>query len=123
MSRKQHIKSFKMFDAESLSANIESEVTYVESSDQGTIFISWTGSSPAGTITVEASNSSNDDISKSSAIWHELDFGSAISVSGASGSHEINFIAMPFRAIKLKYTRSSGSGTINAILHTTTVGA
>ncbi len=117
MSRKLVVKSFPMIDSVSMGASIESSVVNVQNLDQGSVFVEWSGgSTPVGTLTVEARNGEN-------ATWYELDFNSVMSVSGNSGSHQIVFNSMPFTDIKLKYTRSSGSGTLDAVITAKSVGA
>ena len=122
MSRKNIVKSFKMIDSGDLSGDITSSTTSVINLDQASIHIAWTGSSPSGTITVEATN---NDIDKNTPtpVWRELDFGSAITVSGNSGSHDIVFSEMPFDAIRVKYTASSSTGSVDATITAKTIGA
>ena len=120
MGRKNVVKTYKIMEEADLSGNIESSVTNVINLDSGSIHIIWTGSSPVGTITVEATN---DDPESSSAQYRELGLGSAISISGNSGEHDIVFTYLPFRAIRLIYTRSSGTGSISATLSAKTLGA
>ena len=113
-----------MLDAVSIATNQTSDKTNVESVDQGTIHINWaSGSTPVGVITVEASNSTELEFNASTETWIELDFGTAINVSGTSGDHQIVFDSMPFRYIRIIYTRSSGSATLSANFHAKTLGA
>ncbi len=116
MSRKNVVSSYSMINAGSLAGNITSSTTNVLNLDKASIHLSWSGSSPAGTLVVEARNGDNDD-------WYELDFGSTISISGASGDHQIVFNELPFTSIRLVYTRSSGSGSLDAIITSKTIGA
>lgn len=117
MGRKHVVHSYEMFDSVDISTNQTSSITNVEQLDQATIHISWTGTSPVGEITVEARNGSADN-------WYELDFGlAAISISGASGDHQILFREMPFTDIRLKYASTSGTGNLTARLTMKTVGA
>lgn len=114
---KKVLYSFPMFDAVSLSATKSSDVVNVQNLDNASIHIMWaSGSSPVGDITVEVRNGEADD-------WRTLDFGSAISISGTSGEHEIVMYVMPFTDVRLKYTRTSGDATLSARITAKTVGA
>lgn len=116
MARKHVLKSFKMLDAADLSTNLTSLSTNVQNLDVASILINWTGSSPSGTLTVEAKNGEDEG-------WYALDFGSTISVSGNSGNHRIVFTELPFSNIRVSYASASGTGSINAVLTAKTVGA
>lgn len=116
MGRKNVVKSYKMIDAGDLSGNITSNITSVINLDNASIHLIWSGTSPVGVITVEARNGENDS-------WYELDFGSAINISGNSGDHQIVFTQMPFTDIRVKYTASSGTGSIDALITLKTIGA
>lgn len=117
MGRKNIVKSFKMFDAVELSSSQTSAATNVINLDTASIHLVWSaGSSPVGDITVEARNGEDDS-------WYELDFGSTISISGASGDHQLMLNEMPFTDIRIVYTRTSGSATLDAVLTMKTTGA
>lgn len=120
MARKLVVKSYKLWDSADLSGNLTSNITNVIHLDKASIHVTWTGSSPDGTITVEATN---DDPASLAPVWRELDMGSAITVSGASGEHDLIFNELPFNAVRLKYAVSSGTGNINATIHSKSVGA
>lgn len=76
----------------------------------------WSGgaASPVGAFTVEAS--------LDGANWTVLSFGSAISQSGDSGGHLININQCPFEELRVKYTRSSGTGSIVLTVYVTAKG-
>jgi hypothetical protein len=115
MSRRV-IQGFKMFDAVALSADRTSATTNCEHLDCSSIHVVWSaGSTPVGAITVQARNGEEDS-------WRTIDFGDPISISGASGEHEILFNQMPFTEIRLVYTRSSGTATLTAIISAKSVG-
>lgn len=121
MGRKNVIKTHRIFDAQSIASTVTSDITNVINLDQASIFISWTGSSPVGVLTVEATN---DDPSQNIpvATWRSLDFGSAINISGNSGSHDLIFNELPFAAIRIKYTATSGAGNLTATISAKTIG-
>ena len=116
MGRKNVVKSYKMIEAGDLASNIESTTTNVINLDKASIHLKWSGTSPIGTITVEAQNGENDS-------WYELDFGSSINISGASGDHQIIFNELPFTSIRIQYTATSGTGEITATYTAKVTGA
>ena len=124
MGRRNIIKSYKMLDAVSIGSSQTSDSTNVESMDVASVDVVWSaGSTPVGVITFEATNSDDNTINAGNASWVELSFGAAINISGASGSHHVVFDVLPFRALRVKYTRSSGSATLDCVIHAETRGA
>ena len=123
MARKNHIKHYKMLDNVSIATNQTSDKTNVEPVDQGTIQVEWTGTSPVGVLTLEASNSSDIEFTQGTENWVELDFGVPIAISGASGNHQIIFDSLPFRYVRIIYTSTSGTGNLTANFHATSIGA
>jgi hypothetical protein len=114
--RKNVVRGFLMLDQADLSTNQQSIEVNTLNLDKASIYVDWTGTAPVGTLVVEAKNSESGD-------WFPLDFGSAIAVSGASGQHTILLNELPFYAIRLAYTTTSGSGAIDALIVAKTVGA
>lgn len=116
MGRKNVLKSFKMIDSGDLSGNITSSVTSVINMDKASVHLNWSGSSPVGTVTVEARNGEDNP-------WYELDFGSTISISGNSGDHQLVLNELPFTDIRLQFASTSGTGNIDAIITSKVTGA
>jgi hypothetical protein len=116
MGRKSVMPGFAMIDQQSLASNITSSVVSVKNLDYASIHVEWTGTSPVGTLTVEARNGETDS-------WYELDMGSAISISGNSGDHQLVFNLLPFTDLRLQYAATSGSGTLNAEISMKVTGA
>jgi len=83
--------------------------------------IAWSaGSTPVGVITVEVSNTyalKGDGTVRTAGNWTTLTLSSACAVSGNSGNGAIDVDATAFYAIRLKYTRTSGSGTLDVTLN------
>ena len=109
MARKNIVASYAMIDAGDLSGNLTSSIVNVQNMDKGSIHLSWAGSSPVGTVVVQARNGEKDP-------WFNLNMGAAINISGASGDHQLIFNEMPFTDIQLQYTATSGSGALDAII-------
>jgi hypothetical protein len=114
----KNVHTWKPLDAVSMSTDQTSEITDIKNLDNVGYIISWAGASPVGTVTVEVSNDKEDEPT----IWHELDFGASIEITGNSGSHDININQLPFSKIRIKYNRTSGSGTLTAAMTMKQVG-
>lgn len=123
MSRKNHIKHYKMLDAVDITTNQTSDKTNVEPVDQGTININWSGTSPVGVLTVEACNCSDIEITQGTAVWITLDFGVPINITGNTGDHQIIFDSMPFRYMRLVYSATSGAAALTAQFQANSTGA
>lgn len=116
MARKNVIYSYPLFNRQVINATSTSPATNVQQLDQASIDLSWSSSTLVATVTVQAKNGQYAD-------WRTIDFGSSITISGSSGSHEILFLAMPFTDLRLVVTVTSGSGTVNAVITAKSVGA
>ena len=118
MARKDTVQNFLSFGASGcdMSASQTSTISSVQFMDNIGILLSWSGASaPVGVFTVEVSNDYNPVVTNAGT-WMSLDFGSSIAISGSSGSHEISINQLPYSWIREKYTRTSGSGTLNVFL-------
>lgn len=121
MSRKNVQESYKMLSAASLATNQTSSAYNVKNQDKAFVVVKWSGTSPVGTLTVQARDR-KETIGPDSD-WVTLDFGSAISISGASGNHQLVFNELPFTDIRLVYTATSGTGTLDAWISSKVIGA
>lgn len=99
-----------------MSGDITSSVTIISNISLGSYIASWSGATPIGTLTVEVSNdySVNADGSvKNPGTW--VVFPSATgAVSGNTGTGAFDVADNGFYAMRLKYTRTSGTGTMQA---------
>lgn len=80
--------------------------------------ISWAGTAPVGVITVQVSNSykqNADGTVKNAGSWTTLTLSSSTAVSGATGNGFIDVDATAAYAIRLVYTKTSGTGLLNVI--------
>jgi hypothetical protein len=116
MSRKLIVNGFKLFDAQSLAASVDSTIVSVKNLDKAAIFVEWTGTAINGVIEVQVRIGDKGT-------WFSLDFGSAINITGSSGNHFIYLNELPFTDVKLKYTRTAGSGSMTASIAAKTVGS
>lgn len=116
MSRKHLIYSYKFFDNQVVSTDVTSSSTTVAQLDNASIDFSWSSSTFVGTLQVQVKNGENAD-------WRNLEFSSAITISGTTGSHEIILLLMPFTDLRLFIDRTSGTGTFKAVITSKSVGA
>lgn len=95
-----------------MSGNITGEATDVLFLDNVCYEAVWSGASPDGELIIEVTG---DNITETGVVptWIELDFGAPIPITGNSGNHLINVNQTPFRYIRPRYARSSGTGTLN----------
>jgi hypothetical protein len=125
VGRKNVVRSYKMFDAVTISTDQSSTATNVLNLDNASIQVIWSGGgTPVGTITIEATNIDPDLPSfDSTTDYVTLTLSGTIAVSGNSGNHSIILEEMPFYAIRLIYTSTSGTATMSAYLSSKTIGA
>ena len=123
MSRRHAVKSYKMFDNTDISAADQtSDVVNVLQLDKATIKLTWSGDA-VGVVTIQATNVDQDKTVESD--WYDLPLLNTIDIDGAQGFlHQILMNAMPFNAIRLKFTRTSGTtGAMDATITLISTGA
>jgi len=121
MARKNVAGPFLSFDDQSLGADATSAITDVTYLDNIGILVDWSGTAPVGELIVECANPPVVD-KEADYQWTALDFGSTITISGASGSHAININQVPYSKMRLRYVRTSGTGSLTARLTIKQVG-
>lgn len=95
-----------------MSSNITSEVTIITNQSIIGYQLSWSGSSPVGTAAVEVSNDyavNGEGVVTNAGTWSTA---TSASISGNTGNGYFNMSNQSSYAIRLKYTRTSGSGTL-----------
>lgn len=118
MSSRPILKPFKIFDGVSLGGNATSDVTIIQSFAYVGFTIAWTGT-PAGTFAVQVSNDYSIDPSgevKDAGTWTALTLSSTPTAAGSSGNDYVDIQGISSYAIRLVYTRTSGTGTVNATI-------
>ena len=99
-----------------MSGDIVSLVTIGSNISLGSYIASWSGATPVGTLTIEISNdySENSDGSvRNPGTW--APFPDAVQdVTGNSGTGVFDFRDNGFYAMRLTYTATSGTGTLQA---------
>lgn len=125
MARKSVLQQYNMLDGQTvnMSSNITSNITNVEQFDKCSLHLTWTAG-PVGSFTVQARNGGKPAANtalpspKIDDSWYDLDFGSAMSVTGADSELIIQLLELPFTDIRVKWAASSGSASDLKILLT-----
>ncbi len=101
----------------SMAGSLTSLPTIIQNLSMISYDIGWTaGSSPVGAITVQVSNTyrpANGAQPGVAGNWTTLTLSAATNISGNTGNGFIDVDATGAYAIRLVYTRTSGSGTLN----------
>lgn len=103
-----------------MSASIISAVTVIQNLSMLSYDVSWTGTAPVGTMSVQVSNSYSqnaDGSVKNPGNWTTLTLSSPTPVSGSTGNGFIDVDALGAYAVRLVYTRVSGTGVMNAVIN------
>lgn len=127
MSTRTNLRPTTVINAKSMSSSIISSPTILQSISAVSYVVIWSeGSTPVGSLSVEVSNDFSleaDGTVKNAGIWVPITLtlsGSPVTgipVSGDSGSGFIDVPGISAYAIRLHYTRSSGSGTMTSIVN------
>jgi hypothetical protein len=102
-----------------MSSNITSEVTIIDNKTLIGYDISWSGSSPVGMMSVQVSNTFSENPNgtiRNPGTWTTLTLSAPTPVSGNTGNGFIDIDITGAYAIRLVYTRTSGTGTLNAVI-------
>lgn len=103
-----------------MAGNITSAVTVMSNLSMISYSISWAGSSPVGVMSVQVSNDysqNGDGTARNAGTWNTLTLSTTPSVSGSTGNGFIDVSASAAYAMRLVYTRTSGTGTMQALIH------
>lgn len=116
-SSKGVLLPYLVVTAGSMAASITSLVTNIQYMDDVVYQIQWTGT-PVGTFTVQVS----EDYQQSggtvlnAGTWTTLTLSSAITAAGSADQAILDLNQLPYSWIRLVYTRTSGTGTLNAYI-------
>src|SRR5687767_4867907 len=112
------LKPHKVVNAVSMGADVTSNVTIIQMIPYVSYTVAWTGT-PTGTFSVQVSNDYAVDPSGAvlnAGTWVALTLSASVAASGSDDSAFIDIDGVAAYAIRLKYTRSSGTGTLNATI-------
>jgi len=113
-----------MLDAIDLTSTQQSNPTKTINLDRASVSVEWSGFDGTGELKFQARKikESKPDVEADSD-WKDLDFGSTIDITGASGTHEIIFDALDFTDLRAVYEHNVGTtGTLTAVLSAKQIG-
>ncbi len=119
MASRPQIKPFPVIADGDMSADIISKVTIIDDLSLLSYSITWTGTSPVGTITVEVSNDytqNADGNVRNAGTWNVLPLDALTDVSGNSDHGFIDIDIQAGYAMRLHYTFTSGTGIMQALV-------
>lgn len=99
-----------------MSGNITSEPTIIQNLSMVSYDISWTGTAPVGVISLQVSNTYKQNAAGKVSVagnWNTVTLTSPTAVSGATGNGFIDVDAIAGYAVRVVYTRTSGTGIMN----------
>lgn len=114
MGRKQVSLPYQLLNGESMGASFTSAATNVTYTDVVGYQLKWTGT-PTGTFDVEATVDGSN--------WEALTLSPAPQATGGAGGTLISLNQIPYAQVRLKYTRTSGTGSLSAWVMTKTISA
>lgn len=104
MALKSIIKPYHLMVDGDMSGNLTSDSVDVTYTDNVGFQLTFTGT-PTGTFSCEGTV---DEVS-----WSPLSFSSTPTASGAADTHLFNINQIPYKKLRVKYTRTSSTGTLN----------
>lgn len=119
MSSRPFLKPHVVVDGESMAGNVTSDPTIIQTIPCVGYTIVWTGT-PTGSFSVEVSNDYNaggiNGGEAEAGTWVAITLSTAVSATGGADSAFIDIREISAYAIRLKYTRVSGTGTLTATI-------
>jgi hypothetical protein len=119
MSSRPQFSPYSVITDGDLSSNITSKVTIIQKLSLVSYTIIWSGTSPVGTITVQASNDykQNPDGSVDNpGTWSDLPLSAPTDITGNTGVGFVDIDSHAGYALRLTYTAGSGTGTLQATI-------
>lgn len=113
--QKQVLKTYKLIDSVSMGADVISAITSIQFLDNISIQMSFTGS-PVGTFSVQVSNDYDSNQPTATATWSDLTLSAVPTASGSADDIFIDLTQVPAPYVRIKYSRTSGTGTLNATI-------
>ncbi len=120
MSSRPILGPYSVITNGDMAGNLTSTVTIIQSLSLVSYSMFWTGASPVGTISVQVSNDYSQNANgsvKNAGTWNTLPLSALTAVTGNSGVGFIDIDANAGYALRLAYTATSGTGTLNALIN------
>ena len=120
MSSRPQFNPYSVIINGDMAGDLTSAVTIIQKLSLISYSVSWAGSSPVGVMSVEVSNDyskNSDGTVNNPGTWNALPLSGTTNVSGNSSTGFIDIELNAGYAIRLKYTRTSGTGTMQALVN------
>ena len=117
MSSRPFIGPYSVVTNGSMNQTIISKPTIITNVTLVSYSVSWSGSSPVGVVTVQASNDytqNADGSTRNQGTWNTIVLSNTCNVSGNTGVGMIDIDSLAAYAIRLVYTPVSGGGSLQA---------
>lgn len=109
-------KSFQLISSGNMASSITSSAQESQYQDNIAIQLIWTGS-PVGAFSIQVSVDYKEDAEKNIIVagtWSTLTLSNAITASGSGDNAYIDLNQLSAPYYRIVYTRTSGTGTLNA---------
>lgn len=119
MASRPQLQPYPVITNGSLAGNLTSLATILSDVSMISYSISWTGTSPVGSIIVEVSNDYSQNVDgsvKNAGQWTAIPLSATTDISGNVDHGFIDIDANAGYAIRLRYARTSGTGVMNALV-------
>lgn len=126
MSTRTALRPQVVINAGSMAGNLISNPTILQSLTKASYSLSWSGTTPVGTVSVQGSNdySLNPNGSVLNAgTWNTLTLSvngqpaTTVAVSGNTGNGAIDIVETALYALRLIYTAGSGTGSLTVVFN------
>lgn len=120
MASRPIFSPFSVITNGDMSANIISAVTIIQNLSMISYDVSWVGSTPVGVMSVQVSNTYSqnaDGTVRNAGNWTTLALNAPTNVTGNTGNGFIEVDITGAFAVRLVYTWTSGTGTMNATIN------
>ena len=125
MSTRTALRPQVVINAGSMSANITSTPTILQSLSMVSYSVAWTGTAPVGTLSVQVSNDYSLNAAgqvENAGTWTTIVMSvngtpsSTVSVSGNTGNAFLDIGQTAAYAVRVIYTAGSGTGSLTAVV-------
>ncbi len=126
MSTRTALRPQVVINAQSMATSITSDPTILQSLSCGSYSISWSGTSPVGTLVLQVSDDyklNPKGAVENAGTWNTAPVSvdgsteTSMPVTGNTGTGFIDILGTGAYAIRLVYTATSGSGTLTAVVN------
>ena len=118
MARK-NVTTHVMLESGDMSSSLQSAATNVSYLDVATIRLNCTSTDALGTVKIQAKQIDKQNMPEAVSDWFDVEGLSAISIDmtaqSPDSSHQIIFNQLPFTDIRVVYTPTSGTGTLDSV--------